>query len=65
MIKVGSSSEHENFPKAVRASRSRIVDGGDRCGGLCEREDGCDEKDATMSLREVKSVHLKGGLIVE
>ncbi|CAN6575747.1 unnamed protein product [Malus baccata var. baccata] len=48
-----ASSEHEHFPKAVRASRSRI------------REDGCDEKDATMSPREVKGVHLKGGLIIE
>ncbi|RXH82203.1 hypothetical protein DVH24_036544 [Malus domestica] len=54
-----ASSEHEHFPKAVRASRSRIVDGGDCGGGLCERADGCDEKDATMSLREVKGVHLK------
>ncbi|KAM1198955.1 hypothetical protein ACFX2G_010440 [Malus domestica] len=60
-----ASSEHEHFPKAVRASRSRIVDGGDCGGGLCEREDGCDEKDATMSPREVKGVHLKGGLIIE
>ncbi|KAB2630223.1 F-box protein PP2-B15-like [Pyrus ussuriensis x Pyrus communis] len=60
-----ASSEHEHFPKAVRASRSRIVDGGDRGRGHCEREDGCDEKDATTSLREVKGVHLNGGLIVK
>lgn len=57
-----ASSEHEHFPKKIRTSRSRIVDGGDRGGGLCEREDGCDEKDATMSLREVKGVHLKVAL---
>lgn len=70
-----TSSEHEHFPKAVRASRSRVLDedrgGGERGDGWMEVEIGsfyngeCDEKDVRMSLREVKGVHLKGGLIVE
>ncbi|XP_068319056.1 F-box protein PP2-B15-like [Pyrus communis] len=73
-----ASSEYEHFPKAVRASRWRVLDedrGGGRSGergdGWMEVEIGsfyngeCDEKDVRMSLREVKGVHLKGGLIVE
>lgn len=36
-----ASSERKHFPKAVRvrASGSRVVDGGDGGGGLCEREE--------------------------
>ncbi|XP_009338226.2 F-box protein PP2-B15 isoform X2 [Pyrus x bretschneideri] len=73
-----ASSEHEHFPKAVRASRWRVLDedrsggrGGERGDGWMEVEIGsfyngeCDEKDVRMSLREVRGVHLKGGLIVE
>ncbi|KAM1144559.1 hypothetical protein FF1_033345 [Malus domestica] len=70
-----ASSEHEHFPKVVRASRSRVLDedrGGSKRGdGWMEVEIGsfyngeCDEKDVRMSLREVKGVHLKAGLIVE
>ncbi|KAB2621569.1 F-box protein PP2-B15-like [Pyrus ussuriensis x Pyrus communis] len=70
-----ASSEHEHFPKG---SRWRVLDedrsggrGGERGDGWMEVEIGsfyngeCDEKDVRMSLREVKGVHLKGGLIVE
>nr|GMC91536.1 F-box protein PP2-B15-like [Ipomoea batatas] len=60
----------------VEALRSKLVHEGEECV-ICERDDGWleiemgefyndgSEKEVEMSLREVKGVHLKGGLIVE